>query len=110
MARKVMQAVLESQSLTHLTYITLMTTFAPMGTAREQLLILITTPLYLIVIGIELFVSKLHKQDTYTLKDTAQNIYFMILNGLIDLAFFHFFTTIASQTQSKTPGCTGLSL
>lgn len=58
-----------------------------MGTAREQLLILITSPLYLIVIGLELFVSKLHKQKTYTLKDTAQNIYFMLVNGGIDLLF-----------------------
>jgi sterol desaturase/sphingolipid hydroxylase (fatty acid hydroxylase superfamily) len=58
-----------------------------MGTAREQLLILITTPIYLIVIGLEIFVSKLRKQDTYTIKDTAQNIYFMLLNGGIDLLF-----------------------
>ena len=58
-----------------------------METAREQLLILITTPLYLIVIGIELFFSKLQKQNTYSLKDTTQNIYFMLLNGGIDLVF-----------------------
>lgn len=58
-----------------------------MGTAREQLLIFITTPLYLVVIGLELFLSKLRKQDTYSLKDTAQNIYFMLLNGGIDLLF-----------------------
>ena len=58
-----------------------------MGTTREQLLLFITTPLYLIVIGLELFLSKLRKQDTYSLKDTAQNIYFMLLNGGIDLAF-----------------------
>jgi hypothetical protein len=58
-----------------------------MGTAREQLLIFITTPLYLIVIGLEFFLSHLRKQDTYTLKDTAQNIYFMLLNGGIDLLF-----------------------
>ena len=58
-----------------------------MGTAREQLLLFITTPLYLIVIGLELFLSKLHKQNTYSLKDTAQNIYFMLLNGSIDLVF-----------------------
>ena len=56
-------------------------------TAREQLLILITTPLYLIVIGVEIFISKLRKQDSYSLKDTAQNIYFMILNGGLDLLF-----------------------
>ena len=58
-----------------------------MGTAREQLLILITTPIYLIVIGLELFLSKLKRQDSYSFKDTAQNIYFMLLNGGIDLLF-----------------------
>lgn len=58
-----------------------------MGTAREQLLILITTPLYLLVIGLELFISKLRRQDTYSLKDTTQNIYFMLLNGVLDLLF-----------------------
>jgi sterol desaturase/sphingolipid hydroxylase (fatty acid hydroxylase superfamily) len=58
-----------------------------MGTAREQLLILITTPLYLIVIGLELFFSHLRKQQTYTWKNTLQNIYMMLLNGGIDLLF-----------------------
>ena len=58
-----------------------------MTTAREQLLLLITTPLYLVVIGVEVFNSKLRKQDSYSLKDTAQNIYFMILNGGLDLLF-----------------------
>jgi sterol desaturase/sphingolipid hydroxylase (fatty acid hydroxylase superfamily) len=58
-----------------------------MGTAREQLLILITTPLYLVVIGFELIASNLRKQKTYTLRDTAQNIYLMLLNGGLDLLF-----------------------
>ena len=74
-------------NITHLTYLTRMPIFDRMGTAREQLLILITTPLYLVVIGLELFISKLRKQDTYSLKDTAQNIYFMLLNGGLDLLF-----------------------
>ncbi len=58
-----------------------------MTTAREQLLLLITTPLYLVVIGLELFLGKLRKQNSYSLKDTAQNIYFMLLNGGLDLLF-----------------------
>ncbi len=58
-----------------------------MSTAREQLLILITTPLYLVVIGLELFLSHLRKQKTYTWKDTLQNIYFMLLNTGLDLLF-----------------------
>lgn len=58
-----------------------------MDTAREQFLILLTTPLYIIVIGLEMIMSHLHKQNTYSLKDTLQNIYFMLLNGGIDLLF-----------------------
>ena len=58
-----------------------------MGTAREQLLIFITTPLYIIVIGLELLLSHLRKQKSYTWKDSFQNIYFMLLNAGIDLVF-----------------------
>lgn len=58
-----------------------------METTREQLLFLISTPIYLIVIGAELVFSNLYKQKTYTLKDTLQNVYFMLLNGGIDLLF-----------------------
>lgn len=58
-----------------------------MGTAREQLLILVTTPLYIIVIGLELLLSHVRKQKTYSVRDTLQNIYFMILNTGIDLIF-----------------------
>jgi len=56
-----------------------------MTTAREQLLILITTPIYIIVIGFELLFSHFHQQKTYTVKDTVQNIYLMLLNGGLDL-------------------------
>ncbi|HMK26657.1 MAG TPA: hypothetical protein VK483_11575, partial [Chitinophagaceae bacterium] len=58
-----------------------------MGTPREQLLILITTPVYLIVIGLELFLSHLRKQPSYTWKDSIQNIYMMLVNAGIDLLF-----------------------
>lgn len=58
-----------------------------MGTAREQLLIFITTPIYLIVIGFEFLFSHINQQKTYTWKDTLQNIYLMLLNGGIDLLF-----------------------
>lgn len=62
-----------------------------MQTAREQLLILLTTPLYIIVIGVEMILSHLRKQDTYSLKDTIQNIYLMLLNSGIDLLFRAFY-------------------
>src|SRR4030095_9691553 len=56
-----------------------------MAPSREQLLILISTPLYLVVIGLELFLSHLRRQPSYSLKDTIQNIYLMILNAGLDL-------------------------
>ncbi len=58
-----------------------------MDFAREQFLILITTPLYIIIIGAEILLSHLHQQKSYSLKDTVQSIYFMLLNGSIDLIF-----------------------
>jgi sterol desaturase/sphingolipid hydroxylase (fatty acid hydroxylase superfamily) len=58
-----------------------------MASAREQLLYLFSTPLYIIVIGIELLLSNIRKQDTYIWKDTWQNIYLMLLNSGIDLLF-----------------------
>src|SRR6059058_6089777 len=54
---------------------------------KEQLLILISTPLYLIVIGIEMLLSHLHLKKYYTLKDTVMNVYLCMVNGGIDLLF-----------------------
>jgi len=58
-----------------------------MGSPKEQLLYLFSTPLYFIVIGAELLFSHLHKQESYTWKNTWQNIYLMLLNMGIDLLF-----------------------
>lgn len=58
-----------------------------MSSSREQLLYLLSTPLYLIVIGAEILFSHVRKQASYTLKDTVQNIYLMLLNSGIDLLF-----------------------
>jgi sterol desaturase/sphingolipid hydroxylase (fatty acid hydroxylase superfamily) len=58
-----------------------------MGTARDQLLIFISTPIYIIIIGVEIFLSHLRSKDSYSRKDTFQNIYLMLLNGGLDLAF-----------------------
>src|ERR1700754_3443095 len=58
-----------------------------MGSYREQLLVLFSTPVYIIVIGLELLLSHLRKQQSYTLKDTAQNVYLMLLNAGIDFLF-----------------------
>ena len=54
---------------------------------NEQLLLLIATPLYIMVIGIEIILSNLHVRKYYTLKGTLLNMYLCILNGGIDLLF-----------------------
>ena len=56
-----------------------------MGTIRETWLIIISTPLYAIVIGLEILLSNIQKLSSYTIKDTAQNIYLMLLNAGLDL-------------------------
>jgi sterol desaturase/sphingolipid hydroxylase (fatty acid hydroxylase superfamily) len=58
-----------------------------MDDIRQTMLILISTPLYLLVIGLEILLSNMRQQPSYTLKDTVQNIYLMLLNGGIDLVF-----------------------
>jgi sterol desaturase/sphingolipid hydroxylase (fatty acid hydroxylase superfamily) len=58
-----------------------------MGVFVEQLLLIITTPLYLLLIGIEAFASNYQHKDYYNWKDTLTNTYFMFLNGGLDLAF-----------------------
>ena len=58
-----------------------------MDSIREQWLILISTPIYCIIIGIELLLSHLQHRKTYTLRNTASNVYLMLLNGGLDLAF-----------------------
>jgi len=52
---------------------------------REQLLFLITTPLYIIIIGAEILLSNYHHRKLYTWKDTAANIYLMLANTAIEL-------------------------
>src|SRR5258706_7297688 len=54
---------------------------------KEQLLILYTTPLYLLVIGIEVLLTHIHLKKYYTLKDTLVNVYLCLMNSGIDLLF-----------------------
>src|SRR4051794_37160456 len=58
-----------------------------MNELREQILILIGTPVYAIIIGLELFLSNYHHRKLYTWKDTAVNTYLMLMNALLDLLF-----------------------
>src|SRR6478752_4015570 len=58
-----------------------------MDSLKEQWLILISTPVYIIIIGLELLLSHLQHKKSYTFRDTLTNIYLMLLNGGIDLGF-----------------------
>ncbi|MBS1748233.1 MAG: sterol desaturase family protein [Bacteroidetes bacterium] len=58
-----------------------------MDSLREQWLIFISTPIYIFIIGLELLLSHLQHRKAYTLKDTVTNLYLMLLNSGIDLAF-----------------------
>ncbi|HVW63081.1 MAG TPA: hypothetical protein VHC48_23685, partial [Puia sp.] len=55
---------------------------------KEQILLLVSTPLYVIIIGLEVLLSNYrHRKRSYTWKDTFTNLYLMLLNGGIDLLF-----------------------
>lgn len=58
-----------------------------MELVKEQLLWIISTPIYIIIIGGELLLSHFQHKKAYTLKDTASNVYLMILNSVVDLLF-----------------------
>jgi len=58
-----------------------------MNDLKEQLLILFSTPLYVVIIGIELILSHLHQRNLYTFKDTVTNAYLMVLNAAVDFFF-----------------------
>lgn len=54
---------------------------------KEELLILVSTPLYIVVIGIEILLSHLHLKKYYNTKDTLINVYLCLINSVIDLLF-----------------------
>jgi sterol desaturase/sphingolipid hydroxylase (fatty acid hydroxylase superfamily) len=58
-----------------------------MDSVREQILILLSTPAYIIIIGIEVLLSNYRHRKLYSWKDTIANLYLMIVNGAIDLLF-----------------------
>jgi sterol desaturase/sphingolipid hydroxylase (fatty acid hydroxylase superfamily) len=64
-------------------------TFVPlyMDSLREQILIIAGTPVYAIIIGLEVVLSNYHQRKLYTWKDTAVNVYLMLLNATLDLLF-----------------------
>jgi sterol desaturase/sphingolipid hydroxylase (fatty acid hydroxylase superfamily) len=52
---------------------------------RETLLLLISTPIYLLVIGAEILLSNYFRYKHYTFKGTLENIYLMLLNMGLDV-------------------------
>lgn len=58
-----------------------------MDALREQWLILISTPIYFIIIGMEILLSHMQQRKLYTFKDTVTNIYLMLVNSGLDLLF-----------------------
>ncbi len=56
-----------------------------LGEFREALLVLITTPIYIIVIGAEVLFSNFHKHGNYSKVGTAENIMLMFLNMGLDI-------------------------
>lgn len=69
-----------------------------MDSLHEQLVILISTPLYVAVILGEIILSHYRRSNSYTLRDTLTNLYLMLLNSGVDIAFrlvylviFHWF-------------------
>lgn len=53
---------------------------------RESLLIIVSTPLYAVLIISEILLSYFHHKSYYTLYDTLTNIYLSALNFLLDIA------------------------
>lgn len=58
-----------------------------MDDLRQQLLILWTTPFYVLIIFLEILLSNYKHRNNYTTKDVLNNFLLMVLNGGIDLLF-----------------------
>jgi sterol desaturase/sphingolipid hydroxylase (fatty acid hydroxylase superfamily) len=58
-----------------------------MNQLREQILVLISTPVYMIIIGLEILLSNYQRRRLYHWKDTMENIFLLLLNSVIDLLF-----------------------
>ncbi len=58
---------------------------------REQLLIFISTPIYLVVVGLEVALSHFRRIPSYSWRDTFNNLYLMLLNIAVDLGFRGFY-------------------
>jgi len=72
---------------------------------RETFLIMISAPIYAVLIGLEIIMSYVHDKHYYTVKDTITNVYLSALNFALDIVMriaclvvlnfffqYHFFT------------------
>ena len=80
-----------------------------MGPLYEQLLVLITTPLYVLIIGAEIILSNIHHTESYNRRDTIQNFCLSIFSGAVDvvmrgvsLAMLSFFFSLHLLTLSHS--------
>src|SRR5689334_11137591 len=73
-----------------------------MEAMKEQWLWLISTPLYFIIIGAELLLTHIQHRKAYTVKDTFANLYLMLLNSGIDLAFRLIYLAVLSWFYSRS--------
>lgn len=76
---------------------------------KQTLLLLISTPLYAVLIGFEIAISAIHNKHYYTTKDTITNVYLTILNFSLEIlirvfciAFLGFFFQFSSFTFSNS--------
>jgi sterol desaturase/sphingolipid hydroxylase (fatty acid hydroxylase superfamily) len=65
-----------------------------MDSVREQILLLISTPFYMVIIGLEVLLSNYRHKKAYTWKDTFTNVYLMLMNGLLDLLLRGFYLAV----------------
>jgi sterol desaturase/sphingolipid hydroxylase (fatty acid hydroxylase superfamily) len=56
-----------------------------METARQEFLLMLTTPLYVFIICTEVLLSHLHHKELYAKRDSLTNLLLMVLNALCDL-------------------------
>ncbi len=54
---------------------------------KESILIFISTPVYVVLIGLEMLLSSIHNKQLYNTKDTLTNVYLMLLNFVLDILF-----------------------
>ena len=54
---------------------------------REYFLILLSAPVYIVIIGVEILLSNYSHKRVYGWKDTTRNIYLMLLNSGVDILF-----------------------